>query len=389
MVTPHNKKIFIRSMKTKMATLKRPMVWGSAAVVLMASYLGFEYLTHPERLRFSGQSQIGNEANESLSPVNETTTTADSNILPPSEDNGIGADIDSLSLLFNEIRAAGDAIAPNAEAEAPRLTDESSRDAAANNRRASSMAAFDAPYDLLPQDRAETMDSGANASGSVYSRLFSGGSSTEPTILAPSSSFLQQRSQASTGNPSTPSVFGLGSTRSAATPSASQFPLQDPLTQTPQASPSQGQSGVDPALVAPRTPNSGATPGPLYPGVQSSPNPGTTGYSTPSALRSPVNPYTRTVNPPPSSSSAASTTPSRSGYGLSLPQAAPYPSNPYPSGYPNGTTNYPGATVPTPGTSSGSINNPNAQPNSTTSDTSNRRYSGGGRGGRINTFSNP
>lgn len=398
MAIPRSKRVLIRSMKAKLKILKRPMVWGSATVVLLASYVGFEYLTHPERLLFSGSPD--EEAGETAAPpfANATNRVGD-RTLPPPEDNGIGADIDSLSLLFDEIQSNSGAIAPESGVETDSTAEQSenAENSEANQRRQGSSLSFNTPYDLLAGETSNASNSDSSrTSSSFYSRLFSTSPQSQESIAPPS--FGLSGSRVSESESSLPtSAPGFSSPR-LIPPSASVVsPLQQSIGQRFDSS--SNPSGFSTSL--PDAAPSGATPlgseftsSPLYPGGFSSPSPGTTGYRPPAALRSPTNPYTRLTNPAFTNPGNTGVAPLPSGFssGVPMPQSAPYQATPYPTGYPSpnsGTTSYPGAVFPTQVTPSGTVALPNGQPNSSNLSNPNRRYTGGGRNGEINTFSNP
>ncbi len=388
MVIPRSKRVLIRSMKAKLSILKRPMVWGSATVVLLASYVGFEYLTHPERLTFSGnegEETRGTVQSPSNSPIG---ATAGDRPLPPPEDNGIGADIDSLSLLFSEIQAAD----VSADAEDGEL----SADTGANRDSSRGSLSFNTPYDLLTGDNVS--NNAPETSSSFYSRLFSG-SSPSRVGLAPSN-FALQGSQVSGAESSFPAPSSGIPPRSPSPSPSVASSLQQSIRQRSNQS---EQSGFGMALpnaeVSETTPlrseplNPEFASSPIYPGAVSSPYPGTTGYTSPAALRSPNNSYTRLTNPAftNSGTTVAPATPNTVSPGVAVPQPAPYLSPPYRSHYPSsasGTTD-PGATVPTQPYLPGTVTSPDRQPSSPSSSNSSRRYTGGGRNGEINTFSNP
>ncbi|MEL6320099.1 MAG: hypothetical protein AAFQ57_05545 [Cyanobacteria bacterium J06626_14] len=121
--------------------------------------------------------------------------------------------------------------------------------------------------------------------------------------------------------------------------------------------------------------------------IQTSPRPGTTGYTPPQALQSPVNPYTQQINP-----QVVPTIPGQvlnpSSYVVpnyqSVPSVGPFrtstPFSPSPSLTPLFPSSAQQPTISVPQNSF----NPQVVPSSPTT-----RFNGGGRGGEINTFSNP
>ncbi|MGB3491806.1 MAG: hypothetical protein WBA57_03695 [Elainellaceae cyanobacterium] len=406
MAISHRRSLLMRSLKAKLSTLKRPKVWGAATVVLLASYVGLEYLIHPERLRFAGGTDSETGA------ANDTTNQAiGDRPLPLSDDNGIGVgigvDIDSLPLLFDEIRVNDGTVSPSPEISAETEREASSEnfeaDQGSQNSSRSTNNPYGNPYGLLNENESNMLsDEDSRTSDIFYGQLFSA-----PPPAPTSSPFALQGSAESDEERLTPSsAWGLSSPRSTPSSSSRMSPLQDALGQQAAdlSNQSESRSTIFEASPSGRSPLSAEfTPNVSYPGAVSSPSPGTTGYTSPAALRSPTNLYTGLTNPSiPSSapSSAVTPTPTTSGTlgrGVTLPPSVPYQASPNSMGYPSaipgtvtpGTTPYSGVTGLNQTEASGVIVLPNAQPNVSSPLNPNRRYTGGGRNGEMNTFSNP
>jgi hypothetical protein len=91
-----------RYLKARLRILKRPALWGSAAVLLLGLIVFFEYWQHSGKLGLTVSrrpSRTGVASLDSL-PNNPSAPT-----LPSQEDSAIGADIDTLPLLLSELNS--------------------------------------------------------------------------------------------------------------------------------------------------------------------------------------------------------------------------------------------------------------------------------------------
>lgn len=361
----------VRYLKARLRILKRPAVWGSAAILLLTLFSVYTLLQRPDWLTVSESDRVSPEAENA-------TDTADPDALPPEEDSAIGMDIDSLSVLRNEISDFDE------EAEIDLLAPPS-RSADGEDGEASTLRPTDSPLvSGAPQSTSQSSPfSSAYAQGGqpLSLNLFN-----NPTLL-PGSSTTADSASAGAPNPG----FGLG-TAAQATPPAS--PLRSaveqyansanqPTTQTQ----SQAESSETASGDTRRQP--AATPTYLPPqpigqyAPQTSPTPGTTGYTIPPSLIYGRNsPYTSPTSPNSVSPQAVPGLPQAPQV---LPQtipAQPGIGQPVQTPYGGGTA---GGTSPVPNVQQPQVVQPPPQPFSVPRTSAG--YSIGGR--EIETFSNP
>jgi hypothetical protein len=312
----------LRYLKARLWFVKRPMFWGASAVLLLATFFIAEYWTQP------GWFQSREDAAASLDGPSEQAANQNSSMtLPPSEDNSIGADIDSLPLLFSEIEGFEDDGSGD-DAQDDELTDlfsESRLQGADDNGSDSSSesstfesadsyirlfqpfdsddASSESDFDLLPTVTPPSTPSTASTQGTVsdsFNEGYPANSSSSIVLTNPLQSAMERLSSSS---------------------DETSAPLSNVLT-TPSVSPQNLPSSIlatPPSISAPNT--SGAN-SPYY---QTSPPPGTTGYTMPSTLRmmpsSPAN-FTPSGNAVPSVQIPGSSLPSG---GYNVPAYTPPP----------------------------------------------------------------
>lgn len=386
----------IRQLKARLRVLKRPMVWGSTAVLILAALFIAEYWRNPDRWLQSDRFQNSRPRGPSLDAYSDREGWE---ALPPPEDGSLGADIDSLPLLLGEI----DGVEEGEETDTPEQNPESSglgllsrspREPGANSE---SDSLLNAPTQ-------------SSSPGDSSSRLFDlsipqtlGTSRTAPTSeqnsessTNPFSNLLENLFGSSRQAPSQPVTSPLQTQMEQYSRSGSQqnqpSSTQNSSQDSAQASPGRQSSGgvEQPNLLFPGPGASGQSElpqqlqpfSPGYYAPQTSPPPGTTGYTLPPSLRlpSPGTAYDNLANPQAAPQS------------LSLPQApqiAPtqpgnlggaYSGQTPTYGFPPDRPSLPSTAVPQPQFTQPSpapFTTPRSAPGSSIG------------GGRINTFSNP
>ena len=316
------------------------------------------------------------------------------------DDIRIGADIDNLDVLLNELELSDDA----ADTENPQGQDPSLR----QSNRASPLLELSDMANPEPTDATSNVNNNER-SPSIYDDLFSPITVPDNTDLAvPIRSLLSGGMQPNSNTPSSNTTNGNQMGResfgnSQITNTVSNEVLRYPATASNNLISSEAATQNQSNPVVPNRLNPGSlnqaanqtSSGSLQLStdaiqLQTSPLPGTTGYRIPQAFQSPINPYTQQVNPQFNPSSlgqfATPTLPSA----LTVPQPLSSPGFPTTnigpsSGFNNSTWIAPGIPTTQPFT-------PNPQPSfaiPTTQTPQSTRYNGGGRGGEINTFSNP
>jgi len=356
----------IRYLKARLRILKRPTVWGSAAILLLTLFSVYTLLQRPEWLTVSESDRLSPETDS------DRAAGADPNSLPPEEDSAIGMDIDSLSVLRNEIS--------NFENEAeidlltPPSNSPSGEESATTPTTASSPLLSGAPQASQPSPFASAY---AQNDRPLSLNLFNA-----PTLLPGAAT----ADAATTGTAN--SSFGASPE---ATPPAS--PLRSAVEQYANSSSqpaaqtqAQSQSGETASGDTRRQP--AATPTYLPPPVgpyapQTSPLPGTTGYTVPPSLIYGRNsPYANPVNPNPVS---PQTVPGLPQAPQILPPTIPTQpgiGQPIQTPYGAGTV---GGTSPVPNIQQPQVTQPSPRPFSVPR--SSAGYSIGGR--EIESFSNP
>lgn len=320
---PHQRPTSIRYLKARFRPLLRPQVWGTVTVLGAIGFGTWAYYNHPEWLALTENQQI-------LAP--STTQPGQADI--SAEDKAIGADIDNLSVLQQDLAIPKSApLAPNSETEQreQNLFDEfiKKKEAAQGNKSAgSSAAATSTEQPSIPNPVGIQATDPANKSGIFPNLGGIGGGSYNPSagtvanpigsLNTPSSSDrnptqlpvspLQSALDRATGNnPSIQNPDRTSTNELRSTPGSTQTPTdnaqqnssglrqQDPSTRL---TPSQETSQASPAPIpgqanAPVSPYTGTAGGySTYPGTgyaPANPVPGATGYNVP--------PYTNN-NPP-------------------------------------------------------------------------------------------
>jgi hypothetical protein len=361
----------VRYLKARLRILKRPAVWGSAAILLLTLFSVYTLLQRPDWLTVSESDRVSPEAENA-------TNTADPNALPPEEDSAIGMDIDSLSVLRNEISNFDEEAEIDLLAPPSRPVDGEDGEAATSRQTGSPLVS------VAPQSSQSSQFSSAYAQGGqpLSLNLFN-----SPTLL-PGSSTSADSASAGASNPG----FGLGTT-SQATPPAN--PLRSAVEQyansanqsTAQAQ-TQTQADAETASGDTRR-QPAATPTYLPPqpvgqyAPQTSPIPGTTGYTIPPSLIYGRNStYTNPASP---NSVEPQAVPGLPQAPQVLPQtipAQPGIGQPLQTPYGGGTA---GGTSPVPNVQQPQVVQPPPQPFSVPRTSAG--YSIGGR--EVETFSNP
>lgn len=260
----------VRYLKARLRILKRPAVWGSAAILLLTLFSVYTFLRQPDWLTVSESERVSPEAENATDEV-------DPNALPPEEDSAIGMDIDSLSVLRNEISNFDEEAEIDLLAPPSRPTEGEEGEAAAPRQTGSPLLSG------APQSSQSSPFSSAYAQSDqpLSLNLFNA-----PNLLSGNSAATDSTSAGSAN-----SSLGLG-TASQATPSAN--PLRaaveqyansanQPNAQTQaQAQPAEtsGDSRRQPAVTPTYLPPQSL--GQYAP--QTSPAPGTTGYTIPPSL---------------------------------------------------------------------------------------------------------
>ena len=303
----HNLPASLRYLKARLWILKRPMVWGSATVLVLAAFFIYEFWNHPEWLLVDDALRSSTPSRENLA-VSET----DQNDPATSSDDAIAIDIDSLPVILSEINES-DLEAAEASANQTQ-TDDSAADSRLGRSPLSALSRAD-------------ISSAPNASGSSYPFNPSDSSSLDGGLLGfnlnPSNSPAASSAPNQSGllSPFTPrssrgiaNIYNTPSSSGYAPPSALQTALeqsersaverQSQSSSAPAAQPSaQGQNPQD--LSTFNQPGGLVMPGgqPMQPtlpsqSMQMSPPAGTTGYTTPPSLYvMPYNSYTNLVGP--------------------------------------------------------------------------------------------
>lgn len=96
-----------RFLKARLRLLQRPLVWGSAALILLAGYLFFEYWKNPDRLtsdRHTGTGHAASNSDADAASLAGVAGAEDLDLLQSDEERAIAADIDSLPLLLSEFK---------------------------------------------------------------------------------------------------------------------------------------------------------------------------------------------------------------------------------------------------------------------------------------------
>lgn len=148
----------VRYLRARLRALKRPMAWGPATVLALIGLFTWEYWFHPELFRAT--NDIGTVGSTRFNPS------------VSSEDSAIGADIDSLAVLLQDLNANNAAPGEGEQAEA--------------------QAAAPAPglFDWFAQRQAETESTSAKNTNTA-----------SPPAAAPSNAQQPDQSLAANGNP--------------------------------------------------------------------------------------------------------------------------------------------------------------------------------------------
>ena len=348
-------------------------------------------------------SQQANLTSESRSPDENTSTNRpdselrEEGISISDDDIRIGADIDNLDVLLNEIELSDEATEEENQRTQDLQLDQSNR--TTERLEASDMA------NPEPIDASSNLNS-SEQSTSIYDDLFSPITvSNNADLTVPIQSFLSGGLQSSTNTTSSENreanentagslSFGTSQTPNVGSNDLLQYPLIESVNQL--SSESSAQNPSSPSVpsrlnqvVNPNSPNSLPLSTDAIQ-LQTSPLPGTTGYTIPQALQSPINPYTQQVNPQFAPSSVGQFANPTLPNALTVPQQLSSPGFSSPNfGTSSGFNN---STVVTPNIRTTQPFSPGSQPSfaiPTTQTPQSTRYNGGGRGGEINTFSNP
>ncbi len=273
----------LRYLKARLWFVKRPMFWGASAVLLLATVFIAEYWTQPDWFQTRD-----NAASSSNGPSEQAANQDGSTTLPPSEDNFIGADIDSLPLLFSEIQ---DFEPNNLEAigqdpgELANLFSDSSLTQSENTESDSvSQSTFGSADSYIRLFQPFTSDEDLQ-NNSDFNLLPSAALSTVPSV--PSNSGTEPATFGGSYTSGSPSSTVLGNPLQSAlersltdngAPSAPTYGTQTPTSISPQ--------NLPPSVLAVPS-GGGVQPNPVsnQPYYQTSPSPGTTGYTVPQTLR--------------------------------------------------------------------------------------------------------
>jgi hypothetical protein len=394
MAFPENYSGFMHDMKTLVQ--KRPIV--SSTLISVTGLVAIATIVIPSIQRFVASDDSSSSASNVSEDLSDGEINA-GNTLLSDDDIRIGADIDSLEVLLSEIDLESEELEDNPDRQEPSQP---------SGQRSPSTALLN-PVNLANESTRQR--NGNEAAASMYAELFSpinvqSSPPLEATVLP-----ILPGNVASTDvmavptaeRLATPSSEFWGTSMSAPTADAgfldensteASTAITESSTRSPASSYSQSQSAPfasESSGLMPSQPN----PSVLQPSsdalrFQTSPLPGTTGYTIPDALRSPLNPYILQQNPQavPSHSGAVPfpTLPNalmvpQSG----VPQEQPMVNFVSPTGFntspfftPSLPTAQPTYTVP---------QNTFALPPAPS--TRPPRFNGGGRGGEFNTFSNP
>jgi len=365
----------------------------SSTVLSVTALVAIAYLTSPIIQRY-GADEDGSPSSPQISAAdanNEISGDRSSAEDFSEDDIRIGADIDNVDALLRELEQN------EGNTESISRDENFSRDENSEQPRRP-LALLD-PARLAgdSESRGSLAQEQEGRSPILYDNLFNSSVPQENVDLAASipSLFSPNLFPSSTSSPESP----LGN--AGAFGNASVSPTQEISERslvTGQIQPTDSRIGNDSSL----QPASSLNPVPLQESTemeqfQTSPSPGTTGYTVPQAFQAPINPYTQQVNPQfyqsyPSASGQPVSPSLPNALTTSQPMVLPGLSN-SPSGISPGFNNFNNSFVtPTPIV-------PTVQPTFSVSPNSfsvptrdfaqPRRYNGGGRGGEINTFSNP
>ncbi|MGF1496441.1 MAG: hypothetical protein ACFB8W_06395 [Elainellaceae cyanobacterium] len=389
----------INTLKARLRLLRRPTVWASAAVMGIALMALISYWRSPNR----------QTAQNTPTNVNEFQSGSDASRLPPAEDNSIGADLDNVELLLTELsnqQIGADGLQPD-QASTPDASDDAASDRLVLPDRFDSISSILNPSTIASSLSAE--DGAIDPSSFEFAApAWSESLRAAETSLSLGPLFTPQDFSAS--RPVQPGSALLASPDNLSTADANadaSLPLRFPLQEFMEAADSRSQEGNSGAIAEnPPTSTSPdwatSSPSPTSPLLQGlpypywgdptqameersplTPLPGTTGYRVPPSLTD-LQRQNALGNPPASSNITAP---------VADPLLVPAPALPSsftPAGVSPVSPYVPTAVQPTTGLSDSFQVSPAAPPLPTTSQTSTPApYTGGGRNGRINTFSNP
>ncbi|MEB3358690.1 MAG: hypothetical protein VKK04_18330 [Synechococcales bacterium] len=401
-MTSGNQSSGISVLKARLRLFNRPTVWISIAVMGVGLVALGSYWRSPNR-------QLASTTPTNLSDI-QSSSSADT--LPPPEDNSIGADLDNVELLLTELSDEQAGADPSLGADPTQATADPATETADDDDRPILPDRFSATSSILDPSAIAAALSSADAAIASNS-LQPPAPTWEETLSTAEDSLLLGRLFAPLDAPASRPIqpwTGLLSTESslaAPAPDANgssllsqlRFPLREfvEATDSTTSATNPAVSATEPTIFAQETfaPSSSPTllQGLPYPywgdtGVPSAdgrspqlPPPGTTGYRVPPSLGDLQR--QGTLGTVPSSSISSSANP------LLVPAPA-LPSSFTPVGVPP-VSPYTMPTVqPVTGLNEPFQVSPAAPPLPTTSQTSTPSpYTGGGRNGRINTFSNP
>ncbi|NJO75127.1 MAG: hypothetical protein HC833_15980 [Leptolyngbyaceae cyanobacterium RM1_406_9] len=355
----------IRYLKARLRILKRPAVWGSAAILLLTLFSVYTFLQRPDWLTVTESDRTSPEtdlnADEGVDP----------NALPPEEDSAIGMDIDSLSVLREEISSFDEEAEIDLLAPPSRPSEEDGESTAL--RTTSSPLVSGAPQ----SSQSPFSSAYAQNNQPLSLNLFN-----SPTVLPGSSTTADA---APSGTSGSGLELGTAQTTAPTTPlrtaveqyaNSSSQPSADSQAQSTEAS---GDPRRQPAATPTYLPPQPLGQGQYAP--RTSPAPGTTGYTVPpSLIYGGNNAYTNPASPNPVSPQAVPGLPQAPQV---LPQTIPTQpgiGQPTQTPYGGGT-----ASTPVPNVQQPQVVQPPAQPFSVPR--SSAGYSIGGR--EVETFSNP
>ncbi len=387
------------------------MVWGSVALLAASIALFAEYWRDPSRFLLTSSSSTTNPSSAAQNPIDPST-------LPPQEDRAIGMDIDNLPLLLGEI---GDFNAPSEALENTNVTSEVPSGVAGPNADAQSRNR------LSPPDIETILYPDSRTQGSNSPRPFQAFA-----LDGPNFSWMNNNSSRPSNGDSNPSSmnFGFGlpagldgsSTSSQDNSASSRNALQDAMTlygasssertsssasngqssetSTPSSSPESNPSQISQfsaPLPGQALPNQGQPGRQLgqQPGqlgsqqffMQTSPLPGTTGYTPPASLQVPSTPGTPTNFGSPQGFPSQGFPQAPQMLPPTVPQAIPMQPNFGQSAFPNSNQNFglPNQSSQMPGVPTQQFQPQQAQPQAPPQRLPGSRIGGG----EINTFANP
>ncbi len=397
MAFPEQYSSFVRDVKTLVQ--KRPIA--ASTVFSVMALVAIATIIIPTLQRFFASNDPASPDSTVTQDLSDGEINAGNTPLS-NDDIRTGADIDSLEVLLNEI-----------ELEPPEATDgmdDLERSRATEQRRPST-----ASLNPIRVANESTGQSPGNEATSIYDDLFSPITVQAPSAIeanlppiTPGTVATEDTANVSTAAQASPSAEwwdadasaspsdanSLNTTRNDMQGTRTESPIQSlSAPVSPQQSPQSLSNPVslDSAPPMPLQPDTSSLQ-PAFNTVpfQTSPLPGTTGYTTPDALRSPFNPYTQPLNPSavPASPGAVATP--------NLPGALMVPLNETTLGQPATNLVSPSGVSPSPFITPSL---PTAQPTYTVPQntftippapsTVPPRFTGSGRGGEFNTFSNP